>query len=87
MSGKSTEEYERKEAEPGKWPEHQLPLGPGVTQACDQLACQVRCVEDGEEEDRHPVEQVAGDHLGLHPGEDSHGDQVAGGDGQHVRPD
>ena len=87
MSGEGTEENEGKETEPGKWPEHQLPLGPGVAQPRQQLPSKVRCMEDGEEDDRHPVKQAAGDHLRLHPGEDGHGDHVAGGDGEHVGPD
>ena len=31
VSGECAEKYERKQAESCKWPEHQLPLGPGVT--------------------------------------------------------
>ena len=31
VSGECAEKYERKQAEPCKWPEHQLPLGPGMT--------------------------------------------------------
>ena len=31
VSGECAEKYERKQAESCKWPEYQLPLGPGVT--------------------------------------------------------
>ena len=44
-------------------------------------------MEYREKDDGHPVEEAAGDNLGLHPGEDGHGDHVAGADGQHMRPD
>ena len=44
-------------------------------------------MEDREKDDGHPVLEAAGDNLGLHAGEDGHGDHVAGGDGQHIRPD
>ena len=87
VSGECAEKYERKQAESCKRPEHQLPLGPGVTKPSHQLASQVGGMEHGEEEDRHPVKKAARDNLGLHPREDGHGDQVAGGDGQHVGPD
>ena len=87
VSGKGAEEKKRKKAKPGKRPEYKFPLGPGVAKACHDLAHQVGGVEDREEQHWHPVEEVAGHHLRLHAGEDGHGDQVAGGDGQHVRPD
>ena len=31
VSGECAEKYERKQAKSCKWPEYQLPLGPGVT--------------------------------------------------------